>query len=123
MDQPQTVANFLSLQIGKTSREHFGIMLLDQQNRLIEFVDLFVGTLNQASVHTREVIQTVLDYQAAAVVLAHNHPSGDATPSRADIDITQTIAEALDLIEVRCLDHIIIGDKGRWSSLKEQHLM
>lgn len=112
----ETVARLLQHHIGHQTREIFGLVLLDQQNRFIGFEALFTGTLNQAAVHPREVIQTVLNHQAAAVILAHNHPSGDPKPSLADHQLTQHLSRALAVIEVRCLDHLILGDHGRWHS-------
>lgn len=117
LTQPETVAQWLNLQIGHANREIFGMILLDQQHRVISFQPLFYGTLNQASVHTREVVKAALDNNAAAVILAHNHPSGDPTPSTADVELTRQLANALAIMEIRCLDHIILGDHGRWCSL------
>jgi len=122
LENPKDVANYLFTQIGHLQRETFGLLLLDQQNQLIKFQPLFTGTLNQASVHPREIIKTTLDNDAAAVILAHNHPSGDPTPSQADITLTNSLIEAFNLIEVRCLDHIIIGDHGRWTSFSQKGL-
>ncbi|BAS67513.1 MAG: JAB domain-containing protein [Gammaproteobacteria bacterium] len=116
---PEQIANYLHLHIGNSSRETFAVMLLDQKHHLIELVSLFTGTVNQASVHPREVLKLVLMKNASAVVLAHNHPSGDPMPSQADIDITQKIRQALALIDVRMLDHIIIGNKGQFESLAQ----
>lgn len=119
MTQPEAVAQWLKLQIDPIDREVFGLILLDQQHCVINFTPLFFGTLNQANVYPREVVKTVLDHQAAAVILAHNHPSGDPTPSLADFELTKQLHQALEMIDVRCLDHIIIGDHGRWSSLAQ----
>ena len=119
MTDPALAAQFLQHSLSFQNREHFGVLLLDQQHRLIRFEILFSGTLNQASVHVREVIATVLKQDAAAVILAHNHPSGHPAPSDSDHHLTQKIKHALDLIEVRCLDHIIIGDHGRWHSMAQ----
>lgn len=120
---PQAVAQYLSHSIGFQHREQFGILLLDQQHRLIQFEMLFEGTLNQASVHPREIVKAALDHHAAAVILAHNHPSGDPAPSQSDIELTRILSQALNLIDIRCLDHIIIGDFGRWHSLAQQRQM
>lgn len=119
MTQPEAVARLLQHHLGNQSRETFGLVLLDQQHHLIQFKPLFTGTLNQASVHAREVVICALEHQAAAVILAHNHPSGDPTPSEADKRLTEQLQQALALIEVRCLDHIILGDHGRWVSLAQ----
>ncbi|MBT6327617.1 MAG: DNA repair protein RadC, partial [Candidatus Thioglobus sp.] len=118
--KPDQIAQYLHLNIGNLNRETFVVLLLDQKHRLIEkVITLFTGTLNQASIHPREVVKTVLEKNASAVILAHNHPSGDPAPSQADIDITQRIKEALALIDVRVLDHVIIGDGGRFESLAQ----
>ncbi|MDC9727083.1 MAG: DNA repair protein RadC [Candidatus Thioglobus sp.] len=117
--KPEQIAQYLHLHIGYSSREQFAVLLLDQKHRLIEFDILFTGTLNQASIHPREVVKIALEKDACAVVLAHNHPSGDPSPSQADIDITKRIKKALALIEVRVLDHIIIGNGGRFESLAQ----
>ena len=116
---PEGVARFLESELGHQQRERFGILLLDQQHHLIAFKVLFEGTLNQASVHPREVIKTALDHHAAAVILAHNHPSGDPKPSQADINLTHQLSQALNMVDIRCLDHMILGDFGRWSSLAQ----
>ncbi|CAB9540099.1 UPF0758 family protein [Bathymodiolus brooksi thiotrophic gill symbiont] len=118
--RPEQIASYLHLHIGNSHRETFAMLLLDQKNHLIELVELFIGTLNKASVHPREVVKAVLNHNAAAVILAHNHPSGDPTPSQSDINITHKIKEALALIDVRVLDHIIIGNGGRFESLAQR---
>ncbi|CAN8140686.1 DNA repair protein RadC [uncultured Thiomicrorhabdus sp.] len=123
MQSPELVARFLEHQIGHQQRETFGILLLDQQHHLIEYQSLFTGTLNQASVYPREVVKVALENHAAAVILAHNHPSGDPTPSQADIQLTKQLSDALQMIDVRTLDHIILGDNGRWSSLAQLNKM
>ncbi|KAA0445975.1 MAG: JAB domain-containing protein [Candidatus Thioglobus sp.] len=116
---PAQIANYLHLHIGHSYREVFAVLLLDQKHQLLELVELFTGTINKASVHPREVLKLVVEKNASAVVLAHNHPSGDPTPSKADINITSKIKQALELIDVRLLDHIVIGDKGRFASLAQ----
>ncbi len=89
--------------------EVFAILMLDSQHRLIEFVEHATGTINCASVYPREVMKSVLKYSAAAVILAHNHPSGIAEPSQADRRITERLSQALALIDVNVLDHFVIG--------------
>ncbi len=122
MENPAQVAKYLTTHIGQQSRETFGVLLLDQQNQLLSFQPVFTGTLNKASIHNREIIKIVLEHNAAAVILAHNHPSGDPNPSQEDIKLTENLINTFKLIEVRCLDHIIIGDHGRWVSFVEQGL-
>lgn len=103
-------------------REVFSVLLLDSQNRLIESVELFYGTTNAASVYPRELVKLVLEYNSSRVILVHNHPSGDITPSDADVQITKRIVKVLELIDVDVLDHIIIGTDGA-VSLAKKNLM
>jgi DNA repair protein RadC len=107
-DHPQAVRDYLQLQLGARTHEVFAVLFLDSQNRLCSFEELFRGTLSQTSVYPREVVLRALHHQAAAVVLAHNHPSGSAQPSRADEALTQTLKAALALVDVRVLDHFIV---------------
>jgi len=100
---------FLTFKLAKYEREVFAIMILDTQNQLIEYKELFFGTVDNATVHPREVVKAVLALNGSGVILAHNHPSGVTEPSRADIKITQRLKGALALIDVRVLDHIVIG--------------
>ena len=120
-DHPQRVKEFLALQLDGHGQEHFGVMFLDAQHRLLRFDILFSGTLTQTSVYPREVVRLALRHNAAAVVLAHNHPSGVAEPSRADEYLTQSLASALKLVDVRVLDHIVVG-RGPTVSLAERGL-
>lgn len=108
-DTPDTVKHYLQLQLGTRGHEVFAVMFLDAQNRLIRMEEMFRGTLTQASVYPREIVKRALELQAAAVVLAHNHPSGAAEPSRADEFLTQTLKSALALIDVRVLDHLVVA--------------
>jgi len=105
-----SVKRFLSTQIKNSQREFFYVLFLDSQNRLILGETLFQGTLSEASVYPREVLKKVLSLNASAVILAHNHPSGVTEPSRSDISITERLSKALGLIDVRLLDHMIVGD-------------
>jgi DNA repair protein RadC len=107
-DSTTRVKEYLRLQIGGRQHEVFVVLFLDAQNRLIRLEELFRGTLTQTSVYPREVVKRALDLNAAAVVLAHNHPSGAAEPSRADEFLTQTLKSALGLIDVRVLDHLVV---------------
>jgi DNA repair protein RadC len=107
-DSTTRVKEYLRLQIGGREHEVFVVLFLDAQNRLIRLEELFRGTLTQTSVYPREVVKRALDLNAAAVVLAHNHPSGAAEPSRADEFLTQTLKSALGLIDVRVLDHLVV---------------
>jgi len=105
---PQEVRNYLQLQLGSRPHEIFAVLFLDSQHRLIVLEELFRGTLTQTSVYPREVVIRALALNAASVVLAHNHPSGAAEPSRADEMLTQTLKTALGLVDVRVLDHFVV---------------
>lgn len=106
---PDAVKAYLRLQLAGETCEHFCVLYLDSQNRCIAFEAMFTGTLTQTSVYPREVVRAALAHGAAAVVLAHNHPSGTPQPSRADQALTQTLKAALSLVDVRVLDHIVVG--------------
>ncbi|MCG9753056.1 DNA repair protein RadC [Vibrio brasiliensis] len=107
---PTATKDYIKYRLGSYEREVFALMLLDNQHRLIEFTELFYGTIDSASVYPREVVKVCLEKNAAAVILAHNHPSGDPTPSQSDRRITQRLKDALALIDVRVLDHIVVGE-------------
>lgn len=109
LSSPQVVRDFLRVKLGALEHEVFAVLMLDAQNRLIEYVELFRGTVSQASVYPREVVKESLARNAAALVLVHNHPSGVAEPSRADEHLTQTLKAALALVDVRVLDHLIVA--------------
>lgn len=115
MSNPQTVRDFLTLAIGGLPHEEFHLLLLDAQNRLIEQVPLFRGTLTQASVYPREVVKEALKANAACVILAHNHPSGRAQPSSADRVLTTRLKEALALIDVKVIDHFVVTAESSYS--------
>lgn len=109
LDSPSATARFLQVQYAGYEREVFGCLFLDNRHRLICFEELFSGTIDGASVHPREVVKRALQVNAGAVVLAHNHPSGVAEPSQADELITHRLKEALALVDIRCLDHMIVA--------------
>ena len=105
---PQAVRDYLQLQLGGLHHEVFAVLFLDSQHRLIALEEMFRGTLTQTSVYPREVVKQALTLNASSVVLAHNHPSGTAQPSRADEALTQTLKAALALVDVRVLDHFVV---------------
>lgn len=109
LNTPTQVREFVQQQIAGEPREHFGVLYLDSQHRVLGWELLFSGTLNAAAVYPREVVSASLRRGAAAVILAHNHPSGVAEPSLADRQITERIQQALELIDIRVLDHLVIG--------------
>lgn len=119
---PEAVKNYLQLHLARRPHEVFAGLFLDAQNRLVAMEELFRGTLTQTSVYPREVVLKALEHHAAAVVLAHNHPSGTVQPSRADEALTQALKAALALVDVRVLDHVIVAP-GRALSMAEKGLL
>ena len=119
---PDAVKQYLQLHLSGKPHEVFAVLFLDVQNRLLALEELFRGTLSQTSVYPREVVLRALHHQAAAVVLAHNHPSGTVQPSRADEALTQTLKTTLALIDVRVLDHVIVAP-GEALSMAERGLL
>ena len=105
---PDAVRDYLRLLLGDRPHEVFAVVFLDAQHRVIDTLEMFRGTLTQTSVYPREVVIEALARNAAAVFLAHNHPSGHAEPSRADVALTQTLKSALALVDVGVLDHFIV---------------
>ncbi|EXJ10441.1 RadC family protein [Nitrincola nitratireducens] len=110
LESPQVVRRYLSAKLRHEPREIFACLLLDNRHRVIRYEALFFGTINAASVYPREVVKLALAYNAAAVILSHNHPSGVAEPSQADRHITDRLVEALAVVDIRVLDHMVIGD-------------
>jgi DNA repair protein RadC len=121
-DSPEAVKQYLQLHIGSRPYEVFAVLFLDVQHRLIALEEMFRGTLTQTSVYPREVVTRAIHHQAAAVVLSHNHPSGNVEPSRSDDALTQTLRAALALVDVRVLDHVIVGP-GSSFSMAEKGLL
>ncbi len=121
-DAPGKVKDYLQMQLGAREHEVFAVMFLDAQSRLIKLEEMFRGTLAQTSVYPREVVKRALGLQAASVILAHNHPSGLAEPSRADEFLTQALKSALALVDIRVLDHLVIG-QGQVVSFAERGLL
>lgn len=109
LNSPTATQNFLIMQLALEPREVFGVVFLDRQHRVIAFERMFYGTIDSTSVYPREVVKRSLELNAAAVIFAHNHPSGVPEPSKADIDITQRLLKALALVDISVLDHIVIG--------------
>lgn len=110
LNSPEQTRNFLRYELRDEPREVFACLFLDNQNRVISFERLFWGTINAASVYPREVVRRSLELASSAVIFAHNHPSGIAEPSRADQQITDHLIKALELVDIRVLDHIVVGD-------------
>ncbi len=122
LTSPRVVRDYLAAQLGMLDHEIFGALLLDSRHRLIEYVELFRGTIDGSSVHPREVVKLALQKGAAALILVHPHPSGVAEPSRADEVITLRLRDALALIDVRVVDHSIVAG-GEAVSLAERGLL
>ncbi|MEJ1296318.1 MAG: DNA repair protein RadC [Candidatus Sedimenticola sp. (ex Thyasira tokunagai)] len=119
LTSPQQTRDYLQSRLSHHLNEVFACLFLDNRHRVIEYEELFQGTIDGAGVHPREVVRRALAHNAAAVILAHNHPSGVAEPSLADEKITRRLQEALALVDVRVLDHIIVGT-GEMTSLAER---
>ena len=119
LNSPNETAQFLQLALANEINEHFGVLYLDNQNQVISFEKLFNGTIDSSAVYPRVVVQKCLEKNAAAVIFAHNHPSGVHTPSNSDKLITKQLKNALALIDVRTLDHFVVSGAG-WTSLAEQ---
>jgi DNA repair protein RadC len=119
LDNPDATRRYLLSRLRHLGHEVFACLFLDNRHRVIAFEELFQGTIDGASVHPREVVKRALQHNAAAVILAHNHPSGVAEPSHADLRITRRLVESLALVDIRVLDHFVIGD-GAGVSLAER---
>jgi len=115
LTSPEAVEDYLVVHYGAKPSEVFTCIFLDNRHGLIAAEDLFFGTIDGASVHPREIARRCIELNAAAVILAHNHPSGNPTPSQADQRITQRIKETLALLDVRVLDHFVVGGGGAYS--------
>jgi DNA repair protein RadC len=112
LSSPEETRRYLQFVFEGYRNEVFGAIFLDNRHRVLGFEELFYGTIDGASVHPRVVVQRTLDLNAAAVIFAHNHPSGVAEPSRSDESLTRRLKEALTLVDVRVLDHIVVGSEG-----------
>lgn len=116
---PMLAVMYFQTELEMDEREVFMVLFLDNQHRLLKIEKMFFGTVNQAEVHPREIIKAGLKYNAAAVIIAHNHPSGSCEPSEADRTLTKQIESACELMNIRMLDHIIVG-KGDYFSFAEE---
>ena len=122
LTSPKEVFSHLQVLLGDYEHEVFALLLLDNRHRVIVFHELFRGTLDSANVYPREVVKTALEHNAAATVLVHNHPSGNPEPSQADLTLTHKLQEALNLVGVRTLDHIVVGHEGCVSLAEQGYL-
>ncbi len=119
---PQDAANYAMPRLRYEKKEHFALLLLDTKNQVMSFPDISIGSLNASIVHPREVFRCAISSAASSIILVHNHPSGDPTPSREDLLITNRLVKAGKIIDIEILDHIIIGD-NKYTSLKEQGML
>lgn len=119
LTSPKEVFSHLQALLADYEHEVFALLMLDSRHRVVAFEEVFRGTLDGASVYPREVVKIALEHNAAAMILVHNHPSGDPEPSQADRNLTNKLQEALNLVGVRTLDHIVVGHEG-CASLAEQ---
>ena len=122
LQSPEHTARFLQARLRDYPYEVFAVLFLDNRHRVLAFEELFRGTIDGASVHPREVVRRALQLNAAAVILSHNHPSGVAEPSQADQRITARLRDALGLLDIRLLDHLVVGD-GHCCSMAERGLL
>jgi DNA repair protein RadC len=122
LTSPEATRQYLKMRLRGVPHEVFACLFLDNRHRVIDYRELFRGTIDGASVHPREVVREALRYNAAAVIFAHNHPSGVAEPSQSDLRITQRLKDALALVDIRVLDHVIVGE-GEGTSFAERGLL
>ncbi|OCG44400.1 hypothetical protein A9G28_00165 [Gilliamella sp. Fer1-1] len=116
------VIDYLRLKLAQKEREHFVAMYLNNQHQLLKVETLFMGTINSVEIHPREIIKQALKHNAAAIIFAHNHPSGEAQPSNADRNINQKLIEILNIVDIRVLDHIVIGRQSHFSFAEQSWL-
>ncbi|RBC11890.1 hypothetical protein BRO02_13605, partial [Xanthomonas oryzae pv. oryzae] len=114
-----SVGRYFSQRLRARAYEVFAVLFLDNRHRAIAFEELFTGTIDGADIHPREVVRRALLHNAAAVIVGHNHPSGNPEPSKADRAVTKRLLDSLELVDIRLLDHFVIGD-GRPVSLAER---
>ena len=122
MSNPEKVFKFLNDQIGNKSQEHFVVLSLDSKGNVNSFNTTHIGTINSTLIHPREIFKVAIISNASAIILAHNHPSGDATPSEKDIKVTKSLVKASKHLDIEILDHIIVGD-NKYFSFKEKGII
>lgn len=119
----ETVSTFVRMKLGMSEREVFAVLFLDNKHTLIQYSEMFFGTIDHCSVYPREIIKKGLQVNASAVILAHNHPSGDIEPSESDKHITVKIKSALETVDIRLLDHLIVSSLVKSCSFAERGLL
>lgn len=123
INTPEDVCRLCAVQLRGLDREHFWALALNTKNQLVRIVEVSVGSLNASIVHPRELFKDAVKVSAASIVVVHNHPSGDPTPSGADIQLTRRLVKAGDVLGIEVLDHVVIGDGGRHASMRDLGLM
>ena len=122
LTSPKDVFCHLQTLLANYEHEVFALLMLDSRHRVIAFEEVFRGTLDGASVYPREVLKLALEHNAAALILVHNHPSGDPEPSQADLVLTRKLQDALNLVDIRTIDHIVVGSEGCVSMAEQGYL-
>lgn len=123
IDRPADAAALASAYLAKADREHLAAILLDTRNQVIGITTISIGDLSSAIVHPREVFKVAILANSACIIIAHNHPSGDPTPSYEDVQITQRLIASGEIVGIEVVDHIVVGERGRFASLKERGLI
>ncbi|PDW03762.1 RadC family protein [Candidatus Viridilinea mediisalina] len=119
--QPSDAAHFLMVEMGHLDQEHLSVLLLDTKNRVQDFVTIYIGSVNSAQIRVGEVFKDAIRRNSAAIIVAHNHPSGDCTPSPEDVRVTREIVQAGNMLDIQVLDHLVIG-MGVYVSMRERGL-
>ncbi len=122
INSPADAAALVQAEMGLLEKEHLRVLLLDRRNRVLDIVEIYQGSVNSSQVRVGEIFRAAVQRLASAIVVAHNHPSGDPTPSPDDVAVTRAIVQAGKLLDIDTLDHLVIGQAGRWVSLKERGL-
>lgn len=121
INSPADAASLVQYEMGLLEKEHLRVFLLDRRNRVMDIPEIYQGSVNSSQVRVGEIFRPAVQRLASAIIVCHNHPSGDPTPSPDDVAVTRAIVQAGKLLDVECLDHLVIG-QGRWVSLKERGL-
>jgi DNA repair protein RadC len=122
INSPADAAALVQSEMSLLDKEHLRTILLDRRNRVLEIVEVYQGSVNSSQVRVGEIFQAAVSRNASALVVIHNHPSGDPTPSPDDVAVTRAIVQAGKLLDIDLLDHLVIGHGGKWVSLKERGL-
>jgi len=122
INSPADAAALVQAEMGLLEKEHLRVLLLDRRNRVLDIVEIYQGSVNSSQVRVGEIFRAAIQRLASAIVVAHNHPSGDPTPSPDDVAVTRAIVQGGKLLDIETLDHLVIGQGSKWVSLKERGL-